>query len=97
MRIVKTQHGSHHLTHHLWALLECREQTAPPAGEDAEGVFNNPPAPGDAIVVEAVASCEGSVWVGLHEACPQRKSIIPQEEVGDVVIIIGQVVWSWYV
>ena len=39
--VVQTEHGIDHLDDHHGTLLECGEQTAPPAREDAEGVLHH--------------------------------------------------------
>ena len=65
------------------------QQAPPSAGHDAKGILQHPPHPRGPVFEDLFLLGQPVLGVGLHHVGTKRKGIVPNQEVGHVLVIIG--------
>jgi hypothetical protein len=70
-------------------MLHGRQQNLEAVRQDTEGIFNHSSGAGKPVVKDPLFVVQTPVAVWLHHGLSEGEGIVAEEEVGDILLVIG--------
>ena len=93
--IVEEDTGLDNEPHSVSMMAHGGEKNLKAVSNDAKRILNHSPGPVEPVVEDPLLPVQvpGTVW--LHQVGPQGEGIVPHQEVGYILVVVGEGIRTW--